>query len=93
VENLLEDGEWAVLEWSGGATWSGEFAGLERTADRSICAGAGSFASLVARSSTSADTGTRQLGSTNSEFHSDSRTDAVPQGLAAEAQDVRWMQD
>ncbi len=28
VENLFEAGEWAVLEWSGGATWRGEFAGL-----------------------------------------------------------------
>jgi steroid delta-isomerase-like uncharacterized protein len=28
VENLFEAGEWAILEWSGGATWRGEFAGL-----------------------------------------------------------------
>jgi len=28
VVNLFEDGEWAVLEWTGGATWRGEFAGL-----------------------------------------------------------------
>ena len=26
IENLLEAGEWAILEWSGGATWKGEFA-------------------------------------------------------------------
>lgn len=25
--NLFEDGEWAILEWRGGATWRGEFAG------------------------------------------------------------------
>ena len=25
--NLLEDGEWAVLEWEGGGTWLGDFAG------------------------------------------------------------------
>ena len=25
--NLLQDGEWAVLEWEGGGTWRGEFAG------------------------------------------------------------------
>lgn len=25
---LFEDGEWAVLEWEGGGTWRGEFAGL-----------------------------------------------------------------
>jgi steroid delta-isomerase-like uncharacterized protein len=28
VENLFEDGEWAMLEWSGGGTWRGPFAGL-----------------------------------------------------------------
>lgn len=27
VEKLLEDGAWAALEWSGGGTWRGEFAG------------------------------------------------------------------
>ncbi len=27
VENLFEDGEWAMLEWFGGGTWRGEFAG------------------------------------------------------------------
>ena len=26
--NLFEDGEWAILEWEGGGTWQGEFAGL-----------------------------------------------------------------
>lgn len=26
AENLFEDGEWAILEWSGGGTWRGEFA-------------------------------------------------------------------
>lgn len=25
--NLFEDGEWAILEWTGGGTWQGEFAG------------------------------------------------------------------
>jgi steroid delta-isomerase-like uncharacterized protein len=25
--NLFEDGEWAILEWEGGGTWRGEFAG------------------------------------------------------------------
>jgi steroid delta-isomerase-like uncharacterized protein len=28
IENLFEDGQWAILEWSGGATWQGEFAGM-----------------------------------------------------------------
>src|ERR687894_1068287 len=27
-ENLFEDGEWAMLEWFGGGTWRGEFAGM-----------------------------------------------------------------
>jgi steroid delta-isomerase-like uncharacterized protein len=26
-ENLFTDGEWAIIEWSGGGTWKGEFAG------------------------------------------------------------------
>jgi|SRR5215813_158408 len=26
--NLFEDGDWAILEWTGGGTWRGEFAGL-----------------------------------------------------------------
>lgn len=29
TENLFEDGEWAVLEWSGGGTWRGVFVGRE----------------------------------------------------------------
>ena len=28
VENLFEDGEWAMLEWFGGGTWLGEFGGM-----------------------------------------------------------------
>jgi steroid delta-isomerase-like uncharacterized protein len=27
IENLFSDGEWAMLEWSGGGTWKGEFLG------------------------------------------------------------------
>jgi predicted ester cyclase len=27
IENLFEDGEWAIREWSGVGTWHGEFAG------------------------------------------------------------------
>ncbi len=26
--SLFEDGEWAILEWTGGGTWQDEFAGL-----------------------------------------------------------------
>jgi hypothetical protein len=29
TENLFEDGEWAILEWSGGGTWRGAFVGRE----------------------------------------------------------------
>ena len=28
IENLFEDGKWVIVEWSGGGTWQGEFAGL-----------------------------------------------------------------
>jgi steroid delta-isomerase-like uncharacterized protein len=27
--NLFEDGQWAALEWEGGGTWKGEFAGRQ----------------------------------------------------------------
>jgi steroid delta-isomerase-like uncharacterized protein len=29
TENLFEDDEWAILEWSGGGTWRGAFVGRE----------------------------------------------------------------
>ena len=28
IENLFEDGDWAMLEWFGGGTWRGEFGGM-----------------------------------------------------------------
>ncbi len=28
IENLFEDGQWAMLEWFGGGTWQGEFGGM-----------------------------------------------------------------
>lgn len=28
IENLFEDGQWAILEWFGGGTWRGEFGGM-----------------------------------------------------------------
>ena len=28
IENLFEDGQWAMLEWFGGGTWRGEFGGM-----------------------------------------------------------------
>src|SRR5687767_13559164 len=27
LDNVYEDGEWAIIEWSGGGTFKGEFAG------------------------------------------------------------------
>jgi steroid delta-isomerase-like uncharacterized protein len=41
--NLLEDGEWAVLEWEGGGTWLGEFAGRPPTGRAFRLAGCGFF--------------------------------------------------
>lgn len=29
VVNLFADGDWAILEWEGGGTWQGEFAGRQ----------------------------------------------------------------
>jgi hypothetical protein len=41
--NLFEDGEWAVLEWNGGGTWRGEFAGLPANGRSFTLQGFGSF--------------------------------------------------
>jgi steroid delta-isomerase-like uncharacterized protein len=43
VENLFEAGEWAMLEWSGGATWRGEFAGLQPNGKTFTLRGCGFF--------------------------------------------------
>lgn len=43
VENLFETGEWAILEWSGGATWQGEFAGLRPNGKTFTLRGCGFF--------------------------------------------------
>lgn len=40
---LFEDGEWAVLEWTGGGTWRGEFAGLLANSRSFTLQGCGSF--------------------------------------------------
>jgi steroid delta-isomerase-like uncharacterized protein len=41
--NLFEDGEWAVLEWAGGGTWRGEFAGLPANGRSFTLQGCGFF--------------------------------------------------
>ena len=41
--NLFEDGEWAVLEWIGGGTWGGEFAGLPANGRSFTLQGCGFF--------------------------------------------------
>jgi steroid delta-isomerase-like uncharacterized protein len=43
VENLFEAGEWAMLEWSGGATWRGEFAGMPPNGKTFTLRGCGFF--------------------------------------------------
>jgi steroid delta-isomerase-like uncharacterized protein len=41
--NLFEDGEWAILEWVGGATWTGPFAGREPNGRTFVLRGCGFF--------------------------------------------------
>ena len=43
VENLFQDGEWAMLEWSGGATWRGKFAGMSPNGKTFTLRGCGFF--------------------------------------------------
>ena len=43
VENLFQDGQWAMLEWSGGATWRGEFAGMQLNGETFSLRGCGFF--------------------------------------------------
>ena len=43
VENLFEDGEWAMLEWFGGGTWRGEFAGSSPNGKSFTLRGCGFF--------------------------------------------------
>jgi steroid delta-isomerase-like uncharacterized protein len=43
VVNLLVDGEWVALEWTGGATWTGEFMGMPGNGRRFTLAGCGFF--------------------------------------------------
>jgi steroid delta-isomerase-like uncharacterized protein len=41
--NLFEDCEWDILEWSGGGTWRGEFAGLPANGRSFTLQGCGFF--------------------------------------------------
>ena len=41
--SLFEDGEWAVLEWTGAGTWTGEFAGLPANGRSFTLQGCGFF--------------------------------------------------
>jgi steroid delta-isomerase-like uncharacterized protein len=43
VENLFEDGEWAIIEWSGGGTFLGEFGGVPPTGKSFTLQGCGFF--------------------------------------------------
>lgn len=43
VENLFEDGEWAILEWFGGGTWRGEFAKISPNGRSFTLRGCGFF--------------------------------------------------
>ena len=43
IENLFEDGEWAILEWSGTGTFLGELAGFTPTGKSFTLRGCGFF--------------------------------------------------
>ncbi|VTT98835.1 SnoaL-like polyketide cyclase OS=Synechococcus sp. (strain ATCC 27167 / PCC 6312) GN=Syn6312_0859 PE=4 SV=1: SnoaL [Gemmataceae bacterium] len=43
VEAMHQDGEWVMLEWSGGATWLGEFAGRQPNGKTFTLRGCGFF--------------------------------------------------
>jgi steroid delta-isomerase-like uncharacterized protein len=43
IENLFEDGEWAIPEWFGGGTWKGEIAGMPPNGKAFALRGCGFF--------------------------------------------------
>lgn len=43
VENLFQDGEWAIVEWTGGGTWRGEFIGRAPNGKLFMLRGCGFF--------------------------------------------------
>lgn len=50
VENLFEDGEWAIVEWTGGGTSLGEFGGNLPTGKSFTLKAVASFRLLMAKS-------------------------------------------
>jgi hypothetical protein len=70
VENLLEDGEWVMLEWLGGVLGGGNLLVWLRTVGHSRYVAAGSSTLLVARSASNADISTRPPGLVNWASHS-----------------------
>ncbi len=49
VEHIFEDGEWAILEWSGGGTFLGKFAWHEPTGQSFTLRGCGFFQVVAGR--------------------------------------------
>lgn len=49
VEQILEDGEWAIIEWEGGGTFLGEFAGHAPTGRSFTLRGCGFFQVVAGR--------------------------------------------
>lgn len=43
LEAMYQDGEWVMIEWSGGATWRGEFAGRQPNGKTFTLRGCGFF--------------------------------------------------
>lgn len=43
VENVFAEGEWAVLEWSGGGTWRGDYGGAQPNGRAFALRGCGVF--------------------------------------------------
>ncbi len=43
IENLFEDGDWAILEWAGGGSWQSDFAGLKPNGRSFTLRGCGFF--------------------------------------------------
>ena len=49
IENLFEDGEWAIIEWSGGGTFTGELGGTAPTGKSFTLRGCGFFHVVAGR--------------------------------------------
>lgn len=43
VENVFAEGEWALLEWSGGGTWRGDYGGAQANGKSFTLRGCGVF--------------------------------------------------